>query len=63
MMKFSLKTGETKIEAEGFTGPACEKATEFLKNTLGEVTDFQQKSEWFEENLELSGCINTDLCG
>jgi len=62
-MRFDLRTGEIKVEAEGFIGPSCQKATEFLKNTLGEVTDFTQKSEWFEENLQLSGCIDTDLCG
>lgn len=63
LMKFNLKTGQAKVEAEGFKGTSCADATKFLKDTLGEVTDFKQKAEWFETNLELSGELNSDLCG
>lgn len=63
LMKFNLKTGQAKVEAEGFKGTSCVDATKFLKDTLGEVTDFQAKSEWYETNLELNGEINSDLCG
>jgi hypothetical protein len=63
LMKFNLKTGQAKIEAEGFKGTSCSEATQFLKDTLGEVTDFSQKAEWYETNLELSGSIDSDLCG
>ncbi len=63
ILRFSLETGEAKIEAKGFKGTACQDATKFLKDTLGECTDFQKKSEWFEKNLENVGEINTNLCG
>lgn len=62
-MKFNLKTGETRIEAQGFKGSSCADATKFLRDTLGEMTDFQQKAEWFETNLELNGAFNTNYCG
>jgi len=63
ILKFNIKTGETKIEAIGFKGSSCQEATKFLKDTLGQITDFQKKSEWYEENLEVAGCLNSNLCG
>jgi len=63
VLKFSLQTGEAKIEAQGFKGSSCQDATKFLRDTLGQVSDFQKKSEWFEENLEMAGCLNSNLCG
>jgi len=63
ILKFDIKTGETKIEAVGFKGSSCQEATKFLKDTLGQITDFQKKSEWYEENLEVAGCLNSNLCG
>ena len=63
ILKFSLQTGEAKIEAKGFKGSSCQDATRFLQNTLGQVSDFQRKAEWFEENLERTGQFNTNLCG
>ena len=62
-MKFDLRTGEAKIEAQGFKGTSCEAATKFLKETLGKVSDFQRKAEWYEETLQLNGTINSNLCG
>ena len=62
-MKFNLKTGQAKVEAEGFKGTSCTEATNFLKEALGEVTDFKTKSEWYETNLEMNGELNSDLCG
>ncbi|MBI4594816.1 MAG: DUF2997 domain-containing protein [Candidatus Tectomicrobia bacterium] len=53
--------GEVKVEAFGFKGQSCAEATKFLKDALGESTDFQQKAEWFETNLEFG--LNTNLCG
>jgi hypothetical protein len=61
-IKLKFVNREVKIEAQGFHGSSCTAATEFLKNTLGEVTDFQEKQEYFEQDMELGG-INTDLCG
>lgn len=63
ILKFSIKTGEAKIEASGFKGKSCQEATKFLKDTLGECTDFQRKAEWYEENLEVAGQLNSNLCG
>jgi len=63
ILKFDIKTGECKIEAQGFKGSSCQDATRFLKDTLGQVSDFQKKAEWFEKNLEVAGCLNSNLCG
>ncbi len=63
LIRFSLSTGEAKIEAQGFKGKACKDATAFLEKALGQATDFQKKSEWYEENLEKTGCLNSNLCG
>lgn len=60
---FDVRSGEVKVEAHGFQGPSCAAATAYLKDALGSCKDFQQKSEWFEGNLELSGSINSNLCG
>lgn len=62
-LKFNTKTGETRIEAQGFHGSSCSDATKFLRDTLGECTDFQKKAEWFETNIELNGNINSNYCG
>jgi len=56
-------TGEIQVKAQGFHGPVCAEATQFLRDSLGECTDFQQTSAWFEENLELTGDLNTNYCG
>jgi len=63
ILRFDKKTGEAKVEATGFQGNSCQKATEFLAKALGEVTDFQAKAEWFETNIELNGEIDTNYCG
>lgn len=63
VLKFSLHTGEAKIEAKGFTGNSCAEATRFLKDVLGQCTDYQVKAEWYEENAEYTGCVVSNLCG
>lgn len=63
VLKFNKKTGEVKIEAFGFKGNSCEKATEFLEKALGQVTDFTHKAEWLETNIELNDHLTTDYCG
>ena len=60
-LRFSETSGEVKVEANGFVGPACESAMYFLRETLGECIDFQHKAEWFEENIALG--FDTNLCG
>lgn len=63
VLKFSLQTGEAKVEAHGFKGSSCQDATKFLRDTLGKCTDFQRKVEWYEENIERTGKVNSNLCG
>ncbi len=38
--------GSLKIDAVGFSGSDCEKATEFLEKALGSVADRQRKPEY-----------------
>lgn len=61
-IKFSLESGESKVEAHGFKGSSCQKATDFLK-ALGNATDFQRKAEWYETNLQHTGSVISNLCG
>lgn len=63
VIKFSLTTGEAQVETKGFKGQSCADATKFLKDTLGECTDFKKKAEWYEKNLEVAGQLNSNLCG
>ena len=39
-------TGELKIDAVGFSGSDCEKATRFLEEALGTVADKRKKPEF-----------------
>jgi len=41
--------GTLKIDAVGFTGPDCEKATKFLEEALGKVSGKQKKPEHFRQ--------------
>lgn len=63
ILTFDPKTGECVVEAQGFKGNSCKDATEFLRKTLGQCTDFKRKAEWYEANLQVSGCLNSALCG
>lgn len=63
IVKFSIATGEVKVEAKGFIGSSCAEATKFLKDTLGESSDFQRKSSWYECNLQHTGNVHSNLCG
>jgi len=60
-LKFNIDTGEAKVEANGFKGTSCKDATEFLKKSLGECTDFQNKAEWYETNIQNG--FNSNHCG
>ena len=62
ILTFSFKTGEAKVDAQGFHGAVCQDATQFLRDALGEMKDFQKKEEWYEENLA-TGEISSNLCG
>ena len=39
--------GSLKIDAVGFQGADCEKATAFLEEALGQITDKQKKPEYY----------------
>ena len=41
--------GTLKIDAVGFSGPDCEKATAFLEEALGKVADKQKKREYHQQ--------------
>jgi hypothetical protein len=45
IMSFDLKTGEFKIEAEGFQGGSCLQATQPFEEALGIVGDRTYKPE------------------
>jgi len=40
------QTGEVKIDALGFKGADCEKATKFLEQALGQTMSKQTKPEY-----------------
>lgn len=63
VMKVSIDTGECKVEAKGFKGSKCKEAMDFLFATLGKMKDFKRKAEWYEQNLEQNGHIDSNLCG
>ncbi len=46
--------GEIQIDAVGFTGPDCEKATEFLEEALGVVGKKVKKPEYHQQRAGLS---------
>jgi hypothetical protein len=41
-------TGEIQIDAVGFKGPDCEKATKFLEEALGVVRQKVKKPEYYQ---------------
>ena len=44
--------GEIKIDAIGFKGPDCEKATEFLQKALGVVVGKTKKPEYHQRTQQ-----------
>ena len=42
--------GSLIIDAVGFKGPACEKATRFLEEALGQIASKQRKPAFNERN-------------
>ena len=47
------KLGDTKIEAEGFTGTACENATQAVELALaGKEVSKDHKPEYYEETRQ-----------
>jgi hypothetical protein len=43
-------SGQLTINAAGFSGTDCEKATAFLEQALGQLTAKQRKPEWHQRN-------------
>ena len=43
-------SGQLNINAAGFAGADCEKATAFLEQALGKLTAKQRKPEWHQRN-------------
>lgn len=43
-------TGEIQIDAVGFKGPDCEKATKFLEEALGVVGQKTKKPEYHQRS-------------
>jgi hypothetical protein len=41
--------GSLKIDAAGFQGADCEKATAFLEQALGQTTGKQKKPEYYRQ--------------
>ncbi len=41
--------GEVKIDAVGFKGMGCDKATEFLETALGTVSKKSRKPEYYSQ--------------
>ena len=40
--------GKVKIEAIGYSGPACEEATKMIEDALGVVEDREHKPEYWQ---------------
>jgi hypothetical protein len=45
--------GTLKIDAIGFSGPDCQKATSFLEKALGKTTGKQKKPEHYRQVKKL----------
>jgi hypothetical protein len=43
-------SGQLTINAAGFSGTDCEKATAFLEQALGRLTAKQRKPEFYQRN-------------
>ena len=43
-------SGQLTINAAGFSGADCEKATAFLEQALGKLTAKQRKPEFYQRN-------------
>jgi len=44
--------GEVSIEAVGYKGQACRKATEALEHALGQVKTYKPKPEMYQANAQ-----------
>lgn len=44
--------GTIKKETKGFVGKTCVSVTKFIEEALGEASDRQYKSEYYDEHVE-----------
>lgn len=58
IVKVSLKTGETKVEANGFTGASCEASTKAIIEALGEPASVERKAEYYEQEVVHEEVVN-----
>lgn len=61
-MTADLKTGEIEFGVTGAKGPICLQITKFLQE-MGTVTDLQKTNEFWEQTVEVTGTLKTNLCG
>lgn len=54
------KDGTSKIEAVGYVGNSCEKATEPFEELLGTVEGKDYKNEYYEQEHALNGNNETN---
>ena len=45
------KTGKVTIETIGFVGSSCEDVSKQIAKALGEVSNVEHKSEYFEQEV------------
>jgi len=63
------KDGTRSVEAIGYQGSSCKKATKYLEDALGLAGEAVRKAEWYLENTESIkqaeklGFDATKLCG
>ena len=63
------KDGTRSVEAIGYQGSSCKKATKYLEDALGIVGEAVRKAEWYLENTESIkqaeklGLDSTKFCG
>lgn len=43
--------GEIKIDAHGYKGADCEKATKALEEALGTTTKRAKKADWYQQTV------------
>ena len=55
--------GQILVEAEGFVGPSCAKATKFLEQIYGATINFTAKDEYFLEATVEDGHRVSGYCG
>lgn len=44
------KDGSSKIETSGFTGSACQGASEFIEKALGNSSNDEKTAEYYEKS-------------